>query len=271
MPGRSDADICNMALIRAGVNQKIGSLQERSAAAQACSTEYNEQRRQILNEFRWKFAVRREELSPLSGVAFDATVTYAEGDMTQFGVNVYRSLLDANLNNLPNLEASAAWWAQVTRDGYRYVCPLPDDTLNPIAIWPKVNTSATDVFWFPRAGDANLRNPRSYERIPYVLENSDDGTDLQILLTDVQFPILKYVADVTNSSAFPAQFVEVYAWKLAEPLAMALRGDEKKAAFCAGRYKTELASAFMSDTRDSQEDPEPTSEFEDARHGGSCW
>lgn len=266
---RTETDICNLALLHAGINQKIGSRTDLSdPAAQACNVLFDEHRRQIFNEFRWSFSIRRQQLGAYSGAVYDSTHTYAAGDLAQFGVNVYRSLLNGNLANEPDLDASSGWWAQVTRDGYLYACPTPPDMLDPIAVWPKQTTTALSqpsLFVFPK--DVNIRNPRSDERVPYRLENSNDGTDNQILLTDVQFPILKYVADVTNASAFPTQFVEVFAWKMAEILSMALRGDEKKAAMCAARYRVELGSAFVSDMRDQQEDPEPVSEFESAREG----
>lgn len=271
MPARSDADICNLALLHAGVNQRIGALADRSAAAQACNTVYAEYRRQLHNEFRWPHAVKRIELTPYSGATYDPTVAYAQGDMTQFGRNVYRSLLAANTNNQPDLEASAAWWSQVTRDGYAYVCQVPDDLMSPIAAWQKPTVSQFGVpqpFYFSVPFEQNLRNPLSTERVPYVLENASDGTDDTVLLTDIQNPILKAVFDIVNPSAFPPPFVDAFSWKLSVPLALGLRGDEKKAAECEKMARMALAEAFTSVMRDQQEDSEPVSEFEAARHGG---
>lgn len=272
MPARSDADICNLALVHAGVNQRIGTLADRSAAAQACASVYVEYRRQLHNEFRWPHAIKRVELFPYAGAPYDPAATYALGDMGQFGRNVYRSLQDANLNNQPDLDASAAWWFQVTRDGYAYACPIADDLMSPIAVWQKPTVSQTGTpqpFYFDLHG-RNLRNPLSGERVPYVIENANDGTDDSLLLTDVKNPILKGVFDISNPSAFPPPFVDAFSWKLAVPLAMALRGDEKKAGECEKMARMALAEAFTSVMRDQQEDSEPVSEFEDARHGG-CW
>jgi hypothetical protein len=269
MPARSDEDICNMALLHAGVNQRIGSLLDASAAAQACNTVYAEYRRQMHNEFRWPHAIKRVELFPYTGATYDPAQTWNLGDLTQYGRNVYRSLQGANIGNQPDLDASAAWWAQVTRDGYAYVCPTPDDMMSPVKIWQKPTVSQFGVpqpFFYP-AG-CNFRNPLSEERLPYVFENANDGTDQDVLLSDAPNPILQYVADIPNPSSFPPPFVEAFSWKLAVPLAIGLRGDEKKAAACTQMFNRALAAAFASDMRDQQEDVEPISEFEASRHGG---
>lgn len=271
MPARSDADICNMALLNAGVNQRIGALTDPSAAAQACNTIYVEYRRQMHNEFRWPHAIKRVELFPYAGATYDPAQAFNQGDLAQYGRNVYRSLQGANAGHQPDLDASAAWWFQVTRDGYAFVCPTPDDLMSPVKAWQKPTVSATGVpqpYYWPEG--QNLRNPLSGERLPYVFENANDGTDLDVLLTDAPNPILQYVADIANPSAFPPPFVEAFADKLSVQLAMSLRGDEKKAASCKIAFRLSLAAAFISVMRDQQEDSEPVSEFEAARHGG-CW
>lgn len=270
MPARADADICNMALLYAGVNEKIGSLLENSAVAQACNTVYAEIRRQILNEFRWPFAIRRAQLTPYSGTPYDPTVNYAAGAVISYGVNVYRSLLANNLNQQPNSNSSAAWWAQITRDGWAYACPVPPDMLDPISAWNKPYVSqygVPAVYNFVDPTSFNLRNPRSSQRVPFKIENANDGTDLQVFLTDLDTPILQYVADVSNPSVFPNLFVETFAWHLAAPLAMGLRGDEKKATACTAMAVRTLADAFVVVMREQQEDAEPISEFEAAREG----
>lgn len=269
---RADADICNMALIYAGVNVKIGSLTENSAEAQACNTVYAEIRRQLETKFRWGFTIKRVQLTPYSGAAWSATQTYNLNDMAQFGDNVYRSLKGANLNNEPDLTASTAWWFQVTRDGWAFCCPIPADTLELIALWEKPTVDqngSPPLFEFDQDDELgwNLRNPRSMDRVPFAIENANDGSDNLVLLTDVDAPILKYVAEVTNPSAFPQWFAETFAWHLAVPLAMALRGDEKKAQGCKLMAQNTLADAFISEKRGQQEDEEPVSEFEASREG----
>lgn len=267
---RSDADICNMALLYSGANIKIGSLADRTAAAQACSTVYNENRQDLFNEFRWPFAIKRVQLTPYSGSTYDASHTYAKGDLAAFGDKVYKSLQAANLNHEPDLNTSSAWWVQVTRDGWAFACPLPADYLSGIAIWEKMSVSAfavPPIYTFRDPNDFNLRNPRNAEREPFDLENINDGTDQMVMLTDLDTPILKYVADVTNPSVYPTEFVEALAWRVSVALAMGLRGDEKKAATNMVIAKQKAADAFVVSMRDKQEDVEPVSEFEAARRG----
>ncbi len=271
MAGRTAEDICNLALLYAGVNQRIDDINGDSPTEQACNTAYTENRKNQFSDLRWSFAIKRQQLVPYSGNAYDATVTWAKGALTLFGSNVYRSLQDGNLNHTPTDNASAAWWFQVTRDGYAYVCPLPDDFLDPIAVWEKPTVSAfstPQVWTFCRGKDGwNLRNPRSSERVPFALENANDGTDNMVLLTDSDTPILKYVADIANTAVYPTEFVEALAWRVAVALATGLRGDEKKADFCEKMANRRAADARIVTLRDQQEDEEPASEFEAARRG----
>lgn len=271
MPARSIADICNMALLYAGVNLRIGSIDDKnSAEAQACKTIYDEHRRNMMSAFRWPYAIRRRQLVPFSGQAWDIAVTYAKDVYVQFGDQLYQSLLAGNLGHGPSDNASAAWWKQITRDGYGFVCPLPDDCLDPIEAWEKPTVSQFSVipiFSFKDPSTTNLRNPRSNQRPAFKLENSNDGNDTLVLLTDLDTPILKYVANVENTSAFPTEFVEALAWDLAGPLARGLRGDEKKGESCDRIAKSKLSEAFVISMRDQQEDEEPVSEFEAARNG----
>lgn len=272
MAGRTNEDICNMALLYSGVNQKIGDLADTgNKAAQACNTIFAEKRSNMISAFRWPFTIKRQQLVPLSGDTYDEAVTYGLGEYAQFGQNVYKSLQAANLGNQPDLNESAAWWAQVTRDGYAYACPLPDDCVEPIGVWEKLTVSSTEspplwLFGTDQSG-TNLRNPRSSGRQPMAIENANDGTDNLILLTDLDTPILKYTADVTNPAAFPTEFVEALAWEMAGELARGLRGDEKKGDSCDKKAKVKLAEAYVISMRGQQDDAEPVSEFEAAREG----
>lgn len=250
MAGRTVETICNMALVYAGVNQRIGSINDKTPAAQICNTFYDEKRKVLQGQQRWSFMTKRKQLTPFSGNTFDVAHTYALGDLVQFGDNVYKSLLATNLGHQPDLDASAAWWFQVTRDGWAFACPLPDDFIDTVESWDKGSTP------FPE------------DREPYAIENMNDGTDQMVFLTNLSKPILRYTADVQNPEAFPDDWVEALAWHLAVPLAIGLRGDEKKAATCAITAGRKESEAAVSDLRSRQEEEEPVSEFEMARGGG---
>lgn len=264
--GLSVEDICNMALGYSGVNSRITSIADRSPQAEACATYYEKKRDQLLGKIRPNFAVTRKILSPLAGVAYDAGVTYALDDMAQFGQNVYRSLQAGNVNHAPNLLASAAWWQQVTRDGYGFVYPLPDDCITPIAAWEWADVNGNNAVVFdPKPKLGFFRTPRNDQRVPYALENADDGTDLRVLLSDLDTAVLKYVKRVTNTAVFPDLFVEALAAEMAPALVAALRSDVDKAKELQGLARIALGEAWALGNREQQEDPEPRSEFEMAR------
>lgn len=308
-------DICNLALLRAGINTRIGSISDLNANAQACSTTATLTRQSLYTEFRWAFTIKRVLLTPYAGVAFDATHVYAKGDLTQYGDDVFRalqaepayaggttyglgavvsynnkiytSLQAANTGNqpdisptwwtaggfpTPDIKTNAAWWAQITRDGWGFCAPVPGDLISPVSMWELPTTSPTESV--ASLGDQDddqdmlvIRAPTAAERQPFAIENANDGTDNEVILTDLDTPVLKYVADVTNTSAMHPKFVETYAWHMARDLALGLKNDLAKAKFCGDMAQTSLSDAFTVVMRDQQEDAEPPSEFEQARHG----
>ena len=93
----SDIDICNLALMRAGVTKQVASMQDRSVEGMACAALYPLARDAALTSFSWPWATRRAGLQLLSG-------------------------------GTPPVE--------VPRSGWRYVYALPTDCLMPLYIWP---------------------------------------------------------------------------------------------------------------------------------------
>lgn len=253
----SEAGLCNMALGYAGVNARINSLDDPSAAARACKTYYEPYRDDLLSNFSWPFAIRRADLTPYNGVPYDAAHVYAQGDLISYGSIVYRSLRDANLGNLPG--SSPVWWFQITRGGFSFVCPTPDDFISLIAVYPKPNVGATGIAL------TSLRNPRSEQRAPFEVEDANDGSGLSVLLTDLDHPVLRYTARITNVASFSTSFITALAWTLASPLCFALRADPKAAQVLKQIADKEMGEAITAEQRGLREDPEPLSEFEAAR------
>lgn len=271
MVPRSAENICNLALARAGASDRVSSLTtDNTRASEACQTSYDEHRRNLIQEHRPTWAIKRSILSPLTGVVWSSAQAFNLGDLATYGSNVYRSLQAANTNNVPS--TSPAFWVQVTRDGWAYVCSLPPDCLDPLQTWEAPTVSQYGVPQ-PFIGnhdpdDAfNLRNPLSDDRQPVALENANDGTDNMVLLTDLDAPVLKYIADVTNPSAYPSPFVQALAWFVAADLAVDLKSDQSRSEYCQKMGNFFIGKAFIIDKRDQQEDPEPMSEFEAARRG----
>lgn len=272
MPIASATLICNMALGYAGVTKKISSVNppDPSVAAQQCSNYYDPYLRQMLASFRWPWAVRRAALQPYTGNTWTASTTYTVGQLVQFGNNVYRALLGSTG---AEPDKSPAQWAQVTRDGWGYTCPLPTDCISPICAWESPDVSAGDSlhpYFFPYdadLGQPGLRNPLSTQRPPFDIEDANDGTGNQVLITDLDSPVLKYVAYITNTYSYSDLFIDAFAYKLGVALNGALRSDVSKAQYCEQMYRSRLAEAISGANRDKQEDPEPMSEFEAARMG----
>lgn len=267
MAGSAEA-VCNLALGYAGVNKVITDIGSDSPSAQACNTYYTEYLVQLLSEFHWPWATRRVRLNPYAGPQWDPAVAYAKGAPVQYGANVYKALL-ANQNYNP--DQSLAQWFQFTRDGWAFTCPLPSDFVTGIEIWERPLISPLAVSHiYPFNGDSRgntLRSPLSVQRVPFDLEDANDGSGNQVLVTDLDQPILKYIALVTNPNSFSAKFTEALAWKLAVALNSTLRSDETKAELCTKMARSSLDAAVSDANRNRQEDPEPMSEFEAARKG----
>lgn len=264
MPADSVEVICNMALGYAGVRARINSIDEASAAAQTCKVYYTQYRDDLLNEYRWPFATRRADLVPYTGVVWSAAQSFNLGDLILYGATVYRSLAAANLNNQPNL--SPAQWFQVTRDGWAFAYPLPPDFLDEQWVYEKptiTNTSVINSFQPPKFSP--IRNPRSEERVPFAIEDANDGSGNQILITDADRPVLVYTAQITNTKSFSGPFVKALAYKLATALVKALRADPKAAELAKKEEKGEVAESVATEQRGIREDVEPPSDFEAAR------
>jgi hypothetical protein len=280
-PNTTPVSICNMALGYAGVTKQISSLTDGSTQAQVCNTYFDAYVRQLLAAFHWPWATRRANLTVYSGNTWSSATAYTAGALVQFGNNIYRCLL-ANTNAEPDL--SPAQWFQVTRDGWGYCAPLPPDCISPICAWESPNVSAGDSlrpYYFGEEDQGNVpgaRAPISAWRTPFALEDAQDGTGQQVLLCDMDTPVLKYVAYVVapgtpialNAISCPSMsdlFVDALSYKLGVALNAALRADPSKATVCEQMYRAKLAEAISGANRDQQEDSEPMSEFEAARMG----
>lgn len=272
----SDTDVCNIALSYAGVRTRINQLTESSIPAQQCNVLYAQYRDALLTEYNWPFAVRRAILVPYaSSLIWSATTTYGLGDKVRYGANVYQSLQAANLNKQPNLNVTlsqpnnpGAAWLQLTRDDFGYACPLPNDVLRVEEVYAQPTVSAAQV---PNAvtPPAPSRNPTSDARSPFRIEDADDGTGLQVFLTDISTPVIKYVAQITNPRSFSPQFVSALAWRLAPDLSRALRADPDAANKLEAKAKLMINEAVAVAMRSEQGDPEPASEFELSRESST--
>lgn len=261
---KSDTEICNMALARIGINKFISSIDDNNSRAEACKTFYASSRDRVLEMFPWSFAVKRAALSVLTGAAWDSATPYAAKDLVAYGSNIYRAK-KATTNEQPDISTAA--WDQVTRDGWGFVAPLPADCVTPLQIWQLPTASGVRTTVAHPIRPPVIRGERSDEREKYEVENANDGSDARILLCDIDKPVLKYVASVTNPTAFSALFGSTVAWLLAHELCGPLRADAKMAQTAYAGFHAALGEAAAASARQNREDDEPVSEFEASREG----
>ena len=280
MPIPSETALCNMAIARVGVAITLNNyLLDTSQAARACQTFYAQCRDQLLAMYRWPFALKRQQLlnwntgaQPwASGTTYANPTAPGAGTVVVYGDAIYRAIqypagFAANLNQVPS--QASGYWMQLTRDGWTYVAPLPTDFIEAVATYEAPSQVAG-------AGSPNgphpsytpIRNARNDERIPFALEDATDGTDQRLFLSDVDTPVLEYIAQVTNTNAFPPLFVSALAWLLARELVAPLRADPGLVKVCHEAFMNAVGEAASAEQRGEQEDPEPVSDFEGAREG----
>lgn len=102
---------------------------------------------------------------------------------------------------------------------WTYCYAQPTDLLNTIAVMDPAATDDTSVgipantLWL----ETPIVNIGSYTPQPYILESAADGTD--IIYTNQQGAVLRYVARVTDTSKFSPLFVRCLAASLSSMLA----------------------------------------------------
>ena len=98
-----------------------------------------------------------------------------------------------------------------------------------------------------------------------MIEDANDGTGTQVLLSDVLNPILLYTADIQDTNAWSSSFIDAFAWALAIELAGPLRADPKVASYCKSMFDKAFSDNVSSEQRGQREDQEPSSDFEASR------
>ena len=266
MPAASEAIICNMALARIGLGGTISSLNDPTPAARACNTFYAQCRDSLLAMARWPFAIRRAILTNFTGSLWDGSVAYNVGDNVQWGDGVYEALT-ANSGQQPDQNLTNGTWRQLTRDGWAFAALLPVDFISGIQAYNQPSAAPGAAFPGYRRGYSSLRTPRNDQRTSFTTEDANDGSGLQLFLSDLEAPVLQYVAQITLTQSFPPIFISALAWLLAIELIGPLRADVGRLKEAQMAFQGVLAEAISAMKRGEQDDPEPISEFEAAREG----
>lgn len=95
-------------------------------------------------------------------------------------------------------------------------------------------------------------------RIPYAMGADDDGTTL---LTNEPGAVLAYTARITDTTQFPALFIDALAWRLAYDTAMGLTADPNLQQMAKGEYRQAVGEAMVHAFNQSEEGRMPDSEF----------
>jgi hypothetical protein len=156
----------------------------------------------------------------------------------------YEPMRDAALEAFPwpfaTRRASLAELAGVERDGWDYVYSLPADCVAPRYIYP------------------GTTNPSAANRVPFEIED-EAGAD--VLLANVEEPVLIYTYRVTDVAKFKPAFTDALSWLLAAELAVALEAKEEKEVRARTRWMAALAEAKRVALSQRQAELSPDSEF----------
>lgn len=102
----------------------------------------------------------------------------------------------------------------------------------------------------------------SDQQIPYQIGYDAGG---RVIHTDQQDAGARFTFRVTDSTFFDALFTDALAWRLGMELALPLSSKPDLQQFCAGSYQQALTLAEGAAFEESQDDPEPESEFVSVR------
>ncbi|WP_332726482.1 hypothetical protein [Pseudomonas sp. ESBL9] len=99
---------------------------------------------------------------------------------------------------------------------------------------------------------------RSDQQIPFLIGYDPGG---RVIHTDQPEAVCRFTFKVEDSTFFDPQFADALAWRLAMELALPLSSKPDLQQFAAQQYRQALTIAEGSAFQESQDDPEPESEF----------
>lgn len=146
----------------------------------------------------------------------------------------------------------------VTNDQWDYVYAAPNLLSSVLAV---IASDAADDYTstaVPETGDTSppLTAYGAYTPQPYARETLSDGS--QVILTNQEDAVIRYVAKVTDPGQFDALFVICLSWRLAAMLAGPLIKNEAGAAEskrCLAMFLAELKAARENDANQRQVKP----------------
>jgi hypothetical protein len=249
---QSDAQVCNIALRRASISQRIFSLNDPSTEADVLSDVYGLNRDRALAAVDWPFARRRTYLSALGGAAWSGATAYTTGQfatLTATGATIPTAYvaIQASINQSPDV--SPTYWTKVTRDEWAYVYPVPGDM---------VVGGARRIY-------SGSRNPSPDLEVKFVTED-DNTLGYPVLLCDVvpianAAPLLIYTGQLTDPSRWSPAFCDALAWLLAVELATSIRKDMGAARAAEQAYEAAIGRAIAEAFNGQRPDDPPRADF----------
>jgi hypothetical protein len=229
----SKVGVWNKALRNIGETDRIEDPTDTARlAAEVCNEEWEDAVEEVLGKLPWAFA-RRHGALQFAVAQYDSTTTYALDNLVRDDHGkVYKSLQAANAGN--DLDQTA-WWEYQHQlgAGWGFVYTLPDDCVQ--------------VLWLLEE-DENIEDTPLEERKAFeIISDSDLEDPLLACDEDISaddFQCLEYTGLHEYVKKWPRLFLMAVAWRLAKPLALALRKDPRVAiSLCEEQYRAVLSEA----------------------------
>lgn len=223
----SDVEICNSALQKLGA-EDITSLSDNTRRAQLCNRQYNKIRKKLLRSHPWNFAIKRQFLSEVT----DASTSVNDGTDVFTGTttlnmetgNALRIVLNSGTLPSPLQENTDYYAIKVSGTTFK-VAETQADALagTAIDITDSPTFNATFKVKPPFEYDAQFSLPSDYLRgIREEYKSTDWKIEGQRLLANQSEFNLVYIADITDTTKFDANFDELFSLMLAHELSYSM-------------------------------------------------
>ena len=220
--------ICNSALAKVGATS-ISSISGTDKKSVLCNLLYSKVRDKVLKAHPWNFAIKRARLAGDVDTFVDGDVTVGTDSIAETAhgrLSGDRCMLSTTGTLPTGLSADTEYYfIKVDADNFK-LAETYDEAIagTAITITAAAGGGTHTIRYMPAFGwDYQYVLPADYLR---VLSGEDDDSDFAIegsllLCNDDSFKI-KYIAQITDVTAFPADFDELLAWYLAYELAFPL-------------------------------------------------
>lgn len=268
----TDVEIVNLALVRLGAT-RITSLSDGSRNANEANAIYNMIRNEVLRGHTWKFAMRRATLKEYIDNVLTITaitkanpgvVTYTGNDPENGDEYRIESIVGmTELNNVTvmvqNVNATSNTFELYDEDG------------------DKIDTSGYATY--VSGGTATEQVPHSEKFSSAWVLPADCLRVIQINdQPEIEFEItekglfcnedeveIQYIKEVITASLFDATFVDAFAWRLAQELAIVITGSKEKLAVAVEMYDRVLLKATALDAKQRYQPYPVFSRYKDSR------